>query len=470
MGETVNSTEQLSVPPRFTVVPVNEDINYSCKSLNADAAECSKSPLFNYYYNDTPCSDETFDPYSIFMNMYYPLENGGKQSKLAMFKSYWENDSFYAIWRRKFIKEHSCDEENLWREFLLAAVPHLIINVYLTFYIVSGAIIFQLIDDNLKSHYLYEVILFTFTTISTIGYGNLVPTNDASKLFCIFYTLIGVPSLFISLTNIGQFLAEAYWILLASLKKQKKLDTSDDTRLPLPIVILLLLILSVAGGFLFHFWIDQRDIIPAIYFSFVSITTIGFGDIIPTPDGWLQTSVVILYLATGMVVMSTFVAALLNYLRKLHYLGRNFSGAAHVEVWFGGTRMSIAELLHIVASHFEVSPKELYDVLRDLDDIITAATEPSFDSNTEADQTVHSSKSILGIEKKTVGRRRTKFIQIPDSTENSSRKVMEALSMLHHITTTKSNIRNARRASSASCRFQIIRNETEANARTITRV
>lgn len=52
--------------------------------------------------------------------------------------------------------------------------------------------------------------------------------------------------------------------------------------------------------------------------------------------------------------MSTFVAALLNYLRKLHYLGRNFSGAAHVEVWFGGTRMSIAELLHIVASHFEV--------------------------------------------------------------------------------------------------------------------
>lgn len=54
-----------------------------------------------------------------------------------------------------------------------------------------------------------------------LGYGNLVPTNDVSKLFCIFYTLIGVPSLFLSLTNMGQFLAEAYWILLASLKKQR---------------------------------------------------------------------------------------------------------------------------------------------------------------------------------------------------------------------------------------------------------
>lgn len=53
--------------------------------------------------------------------------------------------------------------------------------------------------------------------------------------------------------------------------------------------------------------------------------------------------------------MSTFVAALYNYLRRLHYLGRNFNGAAHVEVWFGGTRMSVSELLYIVAEEFNVS-------------------------------------------------------------------------------------------------------------------
>lgn len=53
--------------------------------------------------------------------------------------------------------------------------------------------------------------------------------------------------------------------------------------------------------------------------------------------------------------MSTFVASLYNYLRRLHYLGRNFSGAAHVEVWFGGTKMSVSELLHIVAEEFNVS-------------------------------------------------------------------------------------------------------------------
>lgn len=51
------------------------------------------------------------------------------------------------------------------------------------------------------------------------GYGNIVPTTNASKLFCIFYTLVGVPLLFLSLTNIGQFIAEGYWIFLASLHR-----------------------------------------------------------------------------------------------------------------------------------------------------------------------------------------------------------------------------------------------------------
>lgn len=54
-----------------------------------------------------------------------------------------------------------------------------------------------------------------------VGYGNIVPTTEVSKLFCVFYTLVGVPLLFLSLTNIGQFLAEGYWIFLASLSRSQ---------------------------------------------------------------------------------------------------------------------------------------------------------------------------------------------------------------------------------------------------------
>lgn len=53
------------------------------------------------------------------------------------------------------------------------------------------------------------------------GYGNIVPTTDLSKIFCIFYTLMGIPLMFLALTNIGQFLAEGYWIFLASLSRKQ---------------------------------------------------------------------------------------------------------------------------------------------------------------------------------------------------------------------------------------------------------
>lgn len=115
MNEETVSLNKAIKSTRFTVIPVKENFEYSSKSLNVDG-ECRKNLLYDCYYNNDLSSEEAFDPYSIFMSMYYPLDNGTKQTKLEKFKAYWENDSFYAIWRRKFIKEHSCDEHDMWKE------------------------------------------------------------------------------------------------------------------------------------------------------------------------------------------------------------------------------------------------------------------------------------------------------------------------------------------------------------------
>lgn len=42
-------------------------------------------------------------------------------------------------------------------------------------------------------------------------------------------------------------------------------------------------------------------LINHFFFSFVSITTIGYGDITPTPNDAIQTAIIIIYLAIGMV-------------------------------------------------------------------------------------------------------------------------------------------------------------------------
>lgn len=41
-----------------------------------------------------------------------------------------------------------------------------------------------------------------------IGYGNLVPSTDVGKIFCIFYALFGVPLILITVADIGKFLSE----------------------------------------------------------------------------------------------------------------------------------------------------------------------------------------------------------------------------------------------------------------------
>ena len=48
-----------------------------------------------------------------------------------------------------------------------------------------------------------------------------MPTTHFSRIFCIAYTIFGVPLVFMALSQGGQFLAEGYWILVTSLSKHR---------------------------------------------------------------------------------------------------------------------------------------------------------------------------------------------------------------------------------------------------------
>lgn len=48
-----------------------------------------------------------------------------------------------------------------------------------------------------------DSLYFSTTTLTTVGYGDLFPTSNASKLFTVFYILIGVGLVLASITIIG---------------------------------------------------------------------------------------------------------------------------------------------------------------------------------------------------------------------------------------------------------------------------
>ncbi|MEW5955116.1 MAG: potassium channel family protein [Candidatus Micrarchaeota archaeon] len=49
---------------------------------------------------------------------------------------------------------------------------------------------------------------FAATTLTTVGFGDLHPTHDTSKIFTIFYVFAGVSIVFYTITKVGAYSVE----------------------------------------------------------------------------------------------------------------------------------------------------------------------------------------------------------------------------------------------------------------------
>jgi len=77
----------------------------------------------------------------------------------------------------------------------------------------GGALLMMLVIGTVSYHYLEKwswisALYFTVVTMATVGYGDLHPTSDTSRLFTVFFILFGVTIALASITYIGgQYLA-----------------------------------------------------------------------------------------------------------------------------------------------------------------------------------------------------------------------------------------------------------------------
>uniref|UniRef100_A0AC35FVR2 Potassium channel domain-containing protein n=1 Tax=Panagrolaimus sp. PS1159 TaxID=55785 RepID=A0AC35FVR2_9BILA len=239
---------------------------------------------------------------------------------------------------------------------------------------VISAIIFQISDDLLAKKSFSEILLFSFTTVTTIGLGTLVPTSEAGMIFCIFYICFGVPIILSMLNGFGEMLAELFWIFVSA--AQGKMEILNEKQIPITITMFLMIGYSVVGAL--------------ICICFITITTIGFGDISPDPQTILESIIFINYISFGIVIFSAFMNSLTAFFNHFY---NNEKSIKNAKVKFGNKKFTVVELVEIVRAELNGTERQLENVLKNLDKLIDAdKTQSKNHALNEINQWIHTTQ------------------------------------------------------------------------------
>ncbi|XP_078600250.1 potassium channel subfamily K member 2-like isoform X1 [Branchiostoma floridae x Branchiostoma japonicum] len=173
----------------------------------------------------------------------------------------------------------------------------------------------------------FDSLFFCGTIITTIGYGHITPKTDPGKLFCIAYALIGIPVTFFLLAAIGIKLGDANrW---GEKKIKRALKVLE--RWPGVLRSFTLFLITVIGFGIFFFApaylfmiVEGWTYLDAIYYVFITLSTIGFGDMVTTLQDieniyydYAYKIAVIVWIMTGLSFLATIIDLISDAMKQV---------------------------------------------------------------------------------------------------------------------------------------------------------
>ncbi|KAH1263824.1 Two-pore potassium channel 1 [Glycine max] len=161
--------------------------------------------------------------------------------------------------------------------------------IYLAVYLGVGALIFYLVRNQIKGQKtdgILDALYFTIVTMTTVGYGDLVPNSHLAKLLACAFVFSGMALIGLIVSKAADYLVEKQELLLVkAMRMHQKIGSTEilrevetnKTRYKLFLVFSLLLILIIVGT-IFLVTVEKLDVIDAFYCVCSTITTLGYGD------------------------------------------------------------------------------------------------------------------------------------------------------------------------------------------------
>ncbi|CAG9792065.1 unnamed protein product [Diatraea saccharalis] len=157
-----------------------------------------------------------------------------------------------------------------------------------------------------------QAVFFSSTVLTTIGYGNIVPETFWGRLFCIAYALIGIPLTLTVIADLGRVFATCVSFIAKQLpampqccKRVSDANPAGQRSLYALGAVGFLFVYLSAGAGLFKMWEDDWTFYDGFYFCFITMTTIGFGDLVPKRPKYMLLCT--LYILIGLALTSTII-------------------------------------------------------------------------------------------------------------------------------------------------------------------
>uniref|UniRef100_A0A914QGG3 Potassium channel domain-containing protein n=1 Tax=Panagrolaimus davidi TaxID=227884 RepID=A0A914QGG3_9BILA len=280
------------------------------------------------------------------------------------------------------------DEMPAWKKYARIILPHIGLIILSLLYIVGGAFIFyylehpnevfvrgeslRLIEENRKImlNHLWLLVTDNSTTREEVENSVIEHVDNASKLL---FDAFDTHFIFVvHLPDIGKFLSEnivwLYGLYVDMRKRQPKTSSTENLNedeeeghapetkeflatmslqvdIPTSLIAIILLGYMAIGAFLLGMW-ENWNFFQGFYFSFITMTTVGFGDIVPVKQQFFVFD--LFYIIIGLAITTMCIDLVgIQYIRKIHYFGRAIKDARYALVNVGGRMVRVPDLIRL---------------------------------------------------------------------------------------------------------------------------
>lgn len=161
--------------------------------------------------------------------------------------------------------------------------------IFLAVYLGVGTVCFYIVGNQIngkKTNGVLDAVYFCIVTMTTVGYGDLVPNSTPTKLLACAFVFTGMALVGLILSKAADCLVDKQETLLVKAlhirekvnqtEIQKEIET-NKVRYKCFLVFSFLLVLIVVGT-IFLTTVEKLDLVDAFYCVCSTITTLGYGD------------------------------------------------------------------------------------------------------------------------------------------------------------------------------------------------